>query len=96
MTMTPTTPLPAWRSPGRRARAALVTIAVMASVAVTAVAALPAGAQTDPTAPPTTLLPAENPNSTAAGVVFFGVSGVIIAGALVLYLRNRRPRVPQP
>ena len=97
--MTPTTPLPswtAWRSRTRRAHAALVTIAVLASVALTAIAVVPAAAQTDPTVPPTTVLPAENPNSTAAGIVFFGVSGVIIVGALVLYLRNRRPRVPQP
>ena len=73
------------------------TWVVAAVVAVTWLAAAgPAGAQTTSLPTPPTTLPAENPGSTAAGIVFFGVTAVIIVGALVLYLRNRRPRVPGP
>lgn len=84
MTMTSTT----------RAAAALAATAAILVVAATVVVAGPAAAQSATTLAPTTTLPAENPGSTAAGIVFFGVTGVIIVGALVLYLRNRRPKVP--
>jgi hypothetical protein len=77
----------------RRTSFALVAV-VGAAVTLAAVAVLPAGAQTSTSAVTTTTVPAENPGSTAAGIVFFGVSGVIVVGALLLYLRNRRPRPP--
>jgi hypothetical protein len=70
-------------------------LAVVLVVAAT-LAATPAGAQTTSLPTPPTTLPAENPGSTAAGVVFFGVTAVMIVGALILYLRNRRPKVASP
>ena len=79
---------------GRPATAAAAVAVVLLTVA-TALAS-PAGAQSATTLAPPTTLPAENPGSTAAGVVFFGVCAVVIVGALVLYLRNRRPRVAAP
>jgi hypothetical protein len=74
---------------------ALVVAAVLGAALLMSVA-VPAGAQTTTLVTPPTTLPAENPGSTAAGIVFFGVTAVIIVGALVLYLRNRRPRTPGP
>ncbi len=46
------------------------------------------------TGPSTTIVggAAEQPTSTAGALVFFFVCGVIVAGALILYLRNRPSR----
>jgi len=68
--------------------------AVLTTVVLVALLATTASAQSSTTVTPPVTLPAENPGSTAAGVVFFGVTGAIIIGALILYLRNRRQRVP--
>lgn len=67
--------------------------AVLTTVVLVALVTTAASAQSGTTVAPPVTLPAENPGSTAAGVVFFGVTGAIILGALLLYLRNRRPRV---
>jgi hypothetical protein len=80
----------AWRrSPRPAAAVASAAIAVVVALSL----AGPAGAQSSTTLAPTTTMPGENPGSTAGSVVFFGVCGVILVGALVLFLRNRRPRV---
>jgi hypothetical protein len=85
-------------SPARSGRRAIawVAVVVVLGAALLASAPWPAGAQTTTLPAPPTTLPAENPGSTAAGIVFFGVTAVIILGALILYLRNRRPKVPDP
>ena len=80
-----------------RTRASAALALLVGAVAIAVVSVLSAGAAaaqsgTSP-APPVTL-PAENPGSTAAGVVFFITTGAIVVGALVLYLRHRQPRVP--
>ena len=92
----PTSPAaPPLRGRPATAAAAAAAIAVVLLTVATALAS-PAGAQSATTLAPPTTLPAENPGSTTAGVVFFGVCAVVIVGALVLYLRNRRPRVAAP
>jgi hypothetical protein len=77
-----------------RARVGTAALAALAVALVTLTTALapPVGAQSAPSTPTSTVAP-ENPGSTAAGVVFFGVCAVVIVGALVLYLRNRKPKV---
>ncbi len=40
--------------------------------------------------------PPENPASTQASLVFFAVMAVIIGGAVILYLRNRRRPTDAP
>jgi hypothetical protein len=41
-------------------------------------------------------MPTDTPSSTTGAVMFFAVSAIIFGGALVLYLRNRRPAGPGP
>lgn len=36
-------------------------------------------------------MPVDTPSSTTGAVMFFAVSAIIIGGAALLYLRNRRP-----
>lgn len=95
MTMHRLAPAPSDARATRRAPARAL-VATVALVVLATALAIPAGAQSATTLAPTTTLPAENPGSTAAGVVFFGVCAVVIVGALVLYLRNRRPNVTAP
>lgn len=96
MPLTPARPI---RHRARRARSRLGALGAAATVAsLTALLALTvsagaAWAQSGTTDAPPVTTPAENPGSTAAGFVFFGVTGAIIVGALLLYLRNRRPPV---
>lgn len=40
--------------------------------------------------------PVENPASTQASLVFFAVMAIIIGGAVILYLRNRRRPTDAP
>jgi hypothetical protein len=51
-------------------------------------------AQSATTVPATSPVPYQEPDPlNAGGVVFLFVSAVILGGALLLYLRHRRPRV---
>ena len=92
-TTAPARPVP--RGPGHLV-AATSAASLLIVVPILTVLAGAAGAQSTTTLSPTTTVPAENPGSTAAGFVFFGISAAIVVGALVLYLRNRRPRVASP
>jgi hypothetical protein len=74
-----------------------VTVAVRASVVtlIAAVILLPAAAyaQAPATAPPGLRSAPAGPGPNVGGVVFLVVSAIIVGGAIVLYLRHRRPRV---
>jgi hypothetical protein len=71
---------------------ALVTgVAALLTAALVVVAAA-AWAQVPPTVPGQ---PAEPDPLNAGGIVFLCTSAVIFGGALILYLRHRRPRSPR-
>jgi hypothetical protein len=86
-------PLPVDHARRRSTPLALVVGAATIAL-VTVLSAGASGAQTGTSLGPPVTLPAENPGSTAAGVVFFVTTGAIVVGALILYLRHRQPRVP--
>jgi hypothetical protein len=92
MTRSDRTPGPACvaRTPGPAAAVVAAAAAVVTMIVATTAAAW---AQASTTVATSTAPPGDPDPLNAGGIVFLGVSAIVFGGALLLYLRHRRPRV---